>query len=191
MTHILISWVSPANENCCDQVYSFLWVKSNTIFGAWIIKLPNQGNETSRRKCPREDTSLEKISIFIGYMYLSHFDCFISRGLAWRQKVSLLFSKKSGPVAHMWSFNFKSQNFVKKKGSYFSWCPSFRGGFQRGMISIPIISKFPLDICQNKKISCPPVFLLQKSAKTYTIFLNFVERMGRFQCSVLSQIPQT
>ena len=64
----------------------------------------------------------------------------------------------------------------------------FKGGCFQGVwfpISVQIISKYPLDICQNKKYSCPPVFLFPKSAKICTILPNSVKKIGRFPCSVI------
>ena len=48
-------------------------------------------------------------------------------------------------------------------------------------ISVRYLSKW--------KFTCPPVFLLPKSAKMCTIFANSIEKLGRFWCSVLLGPP--
>ena len=64
------------------------------------------------------------------------------------------------------------------------------GGSQevRFSISVPIISKYPLDIFQNEKFSCRPVFLFPKLGKVSAIFPNSVEKIGRFPCSVPNRV---
>ena len=63
------------------------------------------------------------------------------------------------------------------------------GVFLRGPISVPIFSKYPFDIYQNRLFSYPPVFLFPKSAKICIIIPNSVEKTGRFSYSVLLGIP--
>ena len=46
------------------------------------------------------------------------------------------------------------------------------GAFQGVQFQIPIISKYPLDIRQNRKFPCPLVLLFSKSTKIYTDFLE-------------------
>ena len=93
------------------------------------------------------------------------------------------FHKKSGsntpPGGPLTDFTLFSHafytNFLYGEGSRGEWFP----------ISVLIISKYLLDIYQNKKIPYLPVFLFQNSTKMCTIFPNSFEKIGRFPCSVV------
>ena len=66
------------------------------------------------------------------------------------------------------------------------------GGGSRGVsfpIFFPVISKYPLDICQNKKFPCLLLFMFPISTRICTIFPNFVEKIGQCPCFVLLGPP--